>query len=223
MVKIYDEDALSEYLKNDFILEGLSKYQGDKEFVSHEWLLNMEEKRLIYADVYGELLKSSGRKVLDVGGGFCGLSRELIERHDYTLLDIMAHDDHKKIGEISSENGGFWINSDWYEFDTDRNYDFVIANDLFPNVDQRLRMFVEKFKDITKNLILTITCNDKDVFYKVKRVDAQELLIVAPWGRDMTERVLQNLFNERSISLPKSKKPIFRNGRVVYKFSHTIS
>lgn len=224
MVTIYNEHALSEYLKNDFILKSLKEYPADAGFISHKWLVDMPEKRMIYADVYGALIGDSGKKVLDVGGGFCGLSRELIEKHDYTLLDIMAHDEHSKLDEISSDNGDFWVDSDWYEFEPKEKYDVVVANDLFPNVDQRLRLFIEKFKDYTSNFIFTVTCNDKDVFYKVKRVDADEIMAMAPWTRGMAEGVLKEVLKDDSIELPldTDKEPIFRNGRVVYKVSHTV-
>lgn len=213
-MKVYSKKDLKEYLKDDWVLERLKKYPQDTIFASHQWLLDLSEKRLIYADIYGDLFKSRGKKILDVGGGFCGLSRELIKRHDYTLLDIMTHDDSKKLKNIEKREGKFWTNSNWDEFKLDKKYDFVIANDLFPNVDQRLKKFIKKFKPYDKKIILTLTCHEGEREYKLKRVDADEIITIVPWNAAMT-----------SIAIGKKllpKKPelsIFKNGRTVYRIN----
>lgn len=71
-MKTYTEKDLEEYLKNDWILELIKQNVDDaeREVRTNQWLTNMDNKRLIYADVYGDILhKKSFGKVLDVGGG----------------------------------------------------------------------------------------------------------------------------------------------------------
>lgn len=41
----------------------------EKTLKSHEWLVNSSAKRLIYHQLYGDLIAKGGKKVLDVGGG----------------------------------------------------------------------------------------------------------------------------------------------------------
>lgn len=215
----YSQTDLDSYLKDDFILTGLKKFPDDESYVSHRWLQEMPVKRMIYADVYGDLLRSSGLRVLDIGGGFCGLSRYLIDNHDYTLIDIMAHDSHDSLSKVELDNKKFWFNGDWLTFEPTGTYDVIIANDIFPNVDQRLNLFLNKFKPHAKKIIVTLTCNDYDRFYVVKRVDAEEILTMVAWTRDITSLVVSN-FMGKKINLLKSDDggSLFKNGRLVYKF-----
>ncbi|PIR41631.1 MAG: hypothetical protein COV31_00115 [Candidatus Yanofskybacteria bacterium CG10_big_fil_rev_8_21_14_0_10_46_23] len=218
-MKIYTKTDLEKYLKDDVILKKLQEYPYDSEFPSHQWLLDMQAKRLIYHDIYGELLNSKGKKILDVGGGFCGLSRELIKRHEYKLLDIMAHGDHNKMRKISLENSNFWINSDWNTFQGLGQYDYVIANDIFPNVDQRLKAFISKFKSHTNKIIMTLTCYDEDRYYTVKRLDADEIFTIVPWNSAITEMILRQSIINKNIKLPplSDRESIFKNGRILYR------
>jgi 2-polyprenyl-3-methyl-5-hydroxy-6-metoxy-1,4-benzoquinol methylase len=216
-MKKYSKEDLNEYLKNDVVLDKLNQNPEDSSFASHKWLLDIPAKRMIYNDVYGDILKEKGKKILDVGGGFCSLSRDIIKDNQYTLLDIMAHDDHQQIIDIEKKLGDFWTNADWYDFVPSEQYDYIIANDLFPNVDQRLDAFVKKFKPFAKKLIITISCYDKDRFYKVKRIDAPEILTIQAWNSAMTFHILKNYVNIDLKDEQLEQSSIFDNGRVVYK------
>lgn len=224
-MKRYTPFDLEKYLKSDVLLEKLKKYPNDAEFTSHKWLLDIPAKRLIYQDVYGEFLKSKNnlpagkaRKILDIGGGFCGLSRELIKNHKYTLVDILTHENHERIKKIESEIGKFWVNSDWSDFKPQGKYDIIIANDIFPNVDQRLEKFIKKFKPHTKKMVLTLTCYDLDKSYQVKRIDADEVFTIKPWTSSITSLVLKETFGKGApVSKKTGNQSIFKNGRSVYK------
>ncbi len=192
-MKFYTKKDLENYLKNDWILKELSKYPQDDNYLSQKWLLDMPEKRMIYADVYGELLNSEGKKVLDIGGGFCGLSRELSKRHDYTVVDIIE-------------------GKDWSGYILDGEYDFMIANDLFPNVDQRLKKFLEIYKPHAKKMILTLTCHEGDKFYRVKRLDVDEVLTVVPWSAAFTSLIIG-----QDLPTQAPEFSVFKNGRTVYR------
>lgn len=211
-MKIYTKKDLDEYLKNDYILEKLKSYKEFDDFTSQQWLLDMPAKRMIYHDIYGDLLAKKNKKILDVGGGFCGLSKILMENHKYTLVDTMVHDDHDKIRATESQGDPFWANIDWYEFEPTGEYDYIIANDLFPNVDQRLNLFIKKFKPFAKKMIMTLTYYDNDRFYKVKRLDADEVLTIQPWNSAITSMMLGERLPDASGELP-----LFNNGRYVYK------
>ncbi len=229
-VKRYEQSDLDRYLKNDFVLKELEKYPEDFCFASQNWFKNIPAKRMIYADVYNELLNSKGKKILDVGGGFCSLSRKLIENHDYTLLDIMTRDDHDKLKAFELKTKPFWKNLDWAEFIPEGTYDYIIASDIFPNVDQRLEKFLRKFKPYAKKIVLTLTCYDKksilaDFFErtvqvlhsKLKRVDADKLIFVRAPDTEATNKILKTCIGENFPALQTSADSLFKNGRIVYK------
>src|SRR3990167_2177603 len=108
IIKPYNKAKLTKYLQDDFVLRALSEYSQDTNFASQRWLENIPAKRFIYADVYGELLQDKGKKILDIGGGFCGLSRRLIQQHEYTLVDPLHHDKPHIIKQIENKLVKFW-------------------------------------------------------------------------------------------------------------------
>ena len=214
----YTKKDLDKYLKNDWVFKKLENYPKDKTFTSHKWLLDIPAKRLIYEDVYGELFQSKNKKIIDIGGGFCGLSRELVKNHRYTLVDILTHENHGRIKKIESEVGKFWVDSDWSDFKLKGKYDIIIANDIFPNVDQRLEKFIKKFKPHTKKIVLTLTCYEEERFYKVKRIDADEIFTIKPWTSSITSFILKETLGSKAPVLRKTdNQSIFKNGRIVYK------
>lgn len=69
-MKIYKNDDLERYLENDWILTWLkqNEQEYEKEIRTHQWMMEMENKRAIYADVYGDILRGdmgSDKRVLD--------------------------------------------------------------------------------------------------------------------------------------------------------------
>ena len=54
-------------------------------------------------------------------------------------------------------------------------YDLIIANDVFPNADQR-ELFLIKSLPHCKKLRLTITIDNDENFYTAKRLDGNEIL-----------------------------------------------
>ena len=167
---------------------------GDGSFTSHRWLTESLTQRMIYYHMYGDLLHATTTrmKVLDIGGGFCSLTRMLVANHDYTLIDMMAHDDHEKIRETQkSLKKRFWLNVDWYEYVPDTQFDIVIANDLLPNVDQRLALFISKFAPVTREIRMLLTYYNVPRFYRAKRLDADEILSVLAWDGVQLKLVLE--------------------------------
>lgn len=121
---IYTSNMLENYLKNDWILEMMlmEEKEEDKSVRTHQWLKTMDNKRLIFSHVYGDILEQAGceikNKILDVGGGYTSLTRKMLVNSEYMLLDFMAHGGKEIIEKIECENKKeFWINSDWMEYD----------------------------------------------------------------------------------------------------------
>lgn len=218
-MRAYSKQDLDLYMKEDPVGTLLSNHPDDSTFASHQWLLDIPAKRMIYKDIYGPLLTSTGKRVLDIGGGYCGLTRTLVQNHDYTLVDCMVHDDHQRLAAIEKEMGkSFWNCNDWDTYPLEGEYDVIIANDIFPNVDQRIVPFLRKVLPFAKQIILTLTCYDIEQFYTVRRVDADEILTVQAWTSDVTTLALATLTGvESSLVRTEGDDTLFRNGRVVYR------
>lgn len=226
-MKIYTQAMLDAYLKNDWILKLLNKEEdvADTEVRTHKWLKEMDNKRLVYSDVYGDLLKDkSDVSVLDVGGAYTSLTKCMLKNVNYHLLDFIAHGGEATIGEIEKKcEKKFWINSDWMDAANDsKTYDIVIANDIFPDVDQRMELFLDKFLPKCKELRIVLTFYNTPKYYRAKRVDDSEILTFLSWDGDITALKLRK-YCDRLIDTTEAeidsiidyKDSIYRNGRQV--------
>ena len=191
----FHPQLLDAYLRDDPILPLLTEAAEpvDAGFASHRWLLDSPAKRLIYHAAYGDLLRPVARRLrlLDVGGGYCALTRLLVTHHDYTLVDLMVHDRHADLRAVEASLGGhFWTNADWYTAPPGEPYDVILANDLFPNVDQRLALFLETHLPRCAEMRLVLTYYPQPRFYHVKRLDGDEHLWMLAWDAQQVHRVL---------------------------------
>jgi hypothetical protein len=218
-----DREAVGRYLASgDPILVSLeaARRPGDETYVTQRWLRDSVPKRLIYADLYGDLLVDGPRRrVLDVGGGFSSLTRLVATRHDYVLADVMAHDDHRAFVEVVRNAGFAWVADDWYEASLDGPWDVVVANDLFPNVDQRLAAFLERFVPEAREIRLSLTVYDGRRFYRTRRLDGDEQLVVVAWDGEQTRRIVEpyrDRMDGDPSELVRGGESIFPNGRLVY-------
>lgn len=218
-MNLFGQKTLDQYQINDEILNLLLEHEEsiDQKLTSHVWLKSDLVKRHIFNEVYSPLLRNENLRVLDVGGGYTSITKYLSKRHDYTLLDIMAHDNHDVFQELVIKNSIKWVKSDWYSFIPEQNYDIIIANDIFPNVDQRLEDFISKYLNFTKQINLSLTYYNNGRFYKVKRVDADEILFLkAVDGKNLHHILNQFIPIENpEIFNQNSKKSLFPNGRSV--------
>ncbi|MDA1044492.1 MAG: hypothetical protein O3C57_04635 [Verrucomicrobia bacterium] len=223
-MKVFTATDLENYQIDDHILRRLDAAVSgnDANLTSHQWLLDSLPKRMIFDSVYGELLQEATprQRVLDVGGGCCSLTRVLANRHDYQLLDIMAHAPAEIVHDMErSTDRSFWICDDWHAFKPQGGYDLIIANDLFPNVDQRLSMFLDKFLPICTSLVVTLTYYPKPRFYKVRRVDADEIMFLQAWDERQTKTTLQRYLE--CVAAPDldalfgTSESLFPNGRQI--------
>lgn len=235
-MKFYKQADLDKYIKNDYILDMLKKYElpDEKNIRTEKWLVEMDNKRLIYADVYGDLLlnKNKKLKVLDVGGGYNALTKILAENNNYTLLDFLAHDDFILPGggdakNIIASHSEYNINllcQDWYDYDSAEYYDIIIANDIFPDVDQRLELFLDKYLQKCGELRLIATFYNEPKFYAARRVDDTEILTFLSWDGEILGLKLKKYldFIDASESelqeLKNYKDSVYWNGRQVAYF-----
>jgi len=216
---IYDKEQLDKYIDlGDIIGAMLNDYSPNIICTSHRWLLDSLPKRAIYYEMYGDLLLESTerKKILDVGGGYCSLSDILIKKHDYKLLDIMAHDSHLVLRHMENDlDRSFWINKDWYDFKPGR-YDIVIANDIFPNVDQRLDLFLKRYIPRAKEIRMSLTYYNTPRFYHTKRLDADEIFCQVSYDWEQIEKILYRYVGKKVEDTSSNMTSIFENGRCVF-------
>jgi len=152
--------------------------------VSNEWLALQSWKRVVGFLLLGDLLSSATprRTILDIGGGLSAFTLELVRNHAYSLLELATQEDAANYRAIETHlRKSFVTLGDWHDFPIHELYDVIIANDLFPNVDQRLYAFIDRFLPWTQEMRLTLTYYENTV-WTVRRVTSGETLIVRPWG-----------------------------------------
>lgn len=136
----------------------------------------------------------------------------------------MAHDDGAAVRDIEKQLGrDFWVSEDWYEFLPERTYDVIIANDIFPDADQRLQLFIEKFLCCCKELRMSLTYYNVPRFYTTKRVDDTEIMTFLSYDGRITRMVLEG-FRDRvkggwdetvAAAMLRQNESLYRNGRQV--------
>lgn len=191
-------------------------------FQSHRWHMESPQKRFLYTMVYDLTGIENVSSILDVGGGITGLSMYLKDTYCYTLLDPIKED--------PLDNSFDKISEDWYDYQPDSEWDVIIANDIFPNVDQRLDMFLDKYLPLCNTIRLSLTYyNKRPRYYKAKRIDGDEVLTLLSWnGKDITSclskykhrivvpKSIRNFnFIDYSMVISLDTESIFPNGRQV--------
>lgn len=221
---IYNENNLKDYLKNDWILDLLKNEEDEwsKSFRSHIWLTEMDNKRMIYGSIYGDLLQNKdNKKILDVGGGFSSLTNVLIRNHNYVLLDFFAHDKQDALEHLKRQHRKeFLKEAEWSE-EVVNDYDIVIANDIFPDVDQRLELFIERYLPHCKELRLLLTYYNIPKWYFTKRIDDTEIMTFLSWDGEILALKLKKYMDRSNITdselnvIKINNESIFQNGRQV--------
>lgn len=193
-MKRLGQNDLDKYLYHDWIQERLTiaSKEGDEALTSHRWLIETPAKRLVYAELYQDLVHGNGAHVLDVGGGLCSLTRCLAGSHSYEVVDLIAHDKPDDVARFLASAPSVTLHPvDWYSMNlAGSSYDVVIANDLFPNVDQRLELFLHKFLPTAREVRLSLTYYNQPRFYLSRRIDGSEILCVLAWNGQMTRAAL---------------------------------
>lgn len=224
-MKLVTQKLLNEYMQRDSIAELLASNDPgmDAALTCQRWLMDSPVKRFICAELYGDLLQSSEDRekyVVDIGGGLTSLTRRLASQNRYQLIELMAHEKEETISRFKRDIDYDFISvSDWHATTLDGPIDVVIANDLFPNVDQRLELFLDKILPICREVRLSVTFYNSPRFYLTRRIGAEEILCVLAWNGAMIKNALEkykvrierpdfDLFDAKSDS-------VFPNGRQV--------
>jgi len=195
----YTQKDLDSYLARDSISSWLAANTTEKEekLGCNKWLTTTPIKRLIFNDIYANLLgEERGKNILDIGGGVTAYTKILGAFHDYTLIDLLSHDDQLIAENIFREHNITFLKDDWQNVSFSNKFDIVICNDLLPNVDQRIKMFLEKFLPISSSISILLTYQNNDRFYKVKRTDADEIMFLQAWSGAQLRQVLEPIFPE---------------------------
>ena len=222
-MKIINKEGVDKYLNNDWILRELENINngGAKVYTSDQWLINDPAKRCVYDRVYRNFSKvSKDFKLLDIGGGLSTFSHSFLGHLDYEIVDTCNHESNEDIGRAVKEHTKMKLSrSDWKEFQHSGTYDCVVANDIFPNVDQRVEEFLAKFLPITKEIRMSLTYYNTPRTYKVKRVDGDEIFYIRPWDGLRLSHALNTFIDriknpclDRLLLNPES---VFANGRQV--------
>ena len=198
------------------------RVENNERLVSQKWLRSDPAKRFIYYQLYGDLLNeiTTPRRILDVGGGLTGLTKLIAMKHDYILVDLMAHESQKTISDFELSVGKDFIRVlDWYYWDADETFDIAIANDIFPNVDQRLDLFVERILPKCTELRMSLTYYNNPRFYITKRIDGDEIMCMLSYTGAMTRTILEK-YENRIIDIDLSiletnANSLWENGRQV--------
>jgi hypothetical protein len=222
-MELVSQDSVRRYLAHDVIAALIEKTHDSRldELTCQKWLRQSAPKRLIFERLYGDLLfTTKGLRVLDVGGGVTSLSRILSERHDYNLVDLMAHADDGEVEQALEATRKMVVHVvDWYDYIPVGSYDVIVANDLLPNVDQRLDLFLQRFLPVAREVRLSLTFYPETRFYKTRRENAEEILYMLAWDGEVTARVLERYVSciiEPDLGLfARDNVSVFPNGRQV--------
>lgn len=216
---------LEAYARNDWVLKLLEEERrpGDEALTVQRWLAGDAAKRAIFAELYGDLLAPvPGRRVLDVGGGISAATRALARGGEYRLLDLLAHGGEELAASLATARGSdVVIGSDWLSYAEANSelYDVVVTADLFPNVDQRLALFIETFLPRTRELRLSLTFHNSPRYYLCRRLDGDEVLCMLAWDGEQTAAVMARyksaIVEPDFTAFSTSEPPLFANGRQV--------
>lgn len=220
-VKHYEPDDLAFYGRTDALKKTLEATASpeDEKLGCHRWLLESMPKRMVYLDMYGEFLGGHTQQhVLDIGGGVTSLTRVVASNCNYTLIDLLAHDDRAAAEKTFKSAPVNFNEADWCSASVSQDFDVVVCNDLIPNVDQRLKLFLDKFLPVSKEIRLLVTYYNNDRFYKVKRVDADEIMFLQAWTGGQVALLLRDRFprlaNEHLEGFYRVSGSIYPNGRL---------
>jgi hypothetical protein len=214
------KQLVEQYLEHDRTSRWLDQFSTseDEEYTCQKWLRESPAKRYIFDILYGDLIEGTqNKRILDVGGGVTAFTSVLASKHEYVLSEIFAHDDIERVSNLVEMTGRDFIRTqDWWTLE-DKNYDLVIANDLFPNADQRIELFLEKFLPICTRARLLLTWYDEPRHYMVQRVDADEIMSILAWNgsqvKGVLEKYLSSIINPDLLIFDQENRSVYPNGR----------
>lgn len=219
-MQLVTERGVEEYLASDITLHRMNRFsmEGDEGLTCQRWLRESAAKRFVFEQLYGEFFEGPDRReILDVGGGLTSFTRFLARRHRYDLVDVLAHDQIDRARIIENEVGRSFIHAlDWHD-SSPRLYEKIVANDIFPNVDQRLDVFLKTFLPRCRSLKLSLTWYSTPRYYKTRRVDGDEVFYMLAWNHEqlaaLLERYAPKIVEYEPEILFTTQKSLYENGR----------
>lgn len=217
-------ERLAQYMAEDRFATWLrdAAPPDDASLTCQRWLNESGPKRYCADLIYGDLLygdNAVSQSVLDVGGGLSTITRALARRHSLTLVDIIAHDAERLPSFLESEPSLTVVQDDWFSANLAGPFDIAIAVDIFPNVDQRLQLFLQRVLPIVKELRLALTIYNAPRFYFARRVETEEVLCMLGWDGAQTASVLSRceteIFAPDLGELLVEHDSVYANGRQV--------
>ena len=222
-MELVTQGSVEQYLTTDSVaaMGSALAQPNDRQLTCQRWLDESAPKRMIFEWLYGDLLRADrALRVLDVGGGLTTFTREFVRRHNYVLLDLLAHDNEETVASFRELVPAEQLQAvDWFDYQPDAAFDVVIANDLFPNVDQRLTLFLDRFLQHAREIRLSLTYYDSPRFYRARRIEADEQLCMLAWDGRQTRSALEpfvgRVRNPDMGIFSRPNKSVYANGRQV--------
>ena len=157
------------------------------------------------------------------------IQKVIAKNHDYTVIDILSHDNKGLCEDFYKMHKINFLNSDWSVCIKNLGkFDLVIANDLFPNVDQRLNEFLEVIHNIGNGFRILLTFYDNRSYF-VKRIDADEVMCLKSWDLQnvkdslinspflVPKEILDLLNNASSTLFPNKRKVVLFEASKIIK------
>ena len=220
-LKSFNKKMLDNYSSNDWIKALLKEKNKSypKKNGTNNWLIESLAKRAIVDYMYGDLIANfNSKNILDIGGGINMLQKTIASKNQLTVVDLLSHDDKEVAAEYCRNNNINLVCKDWLDYfkNEEKKVDLLIACDLFPNVDQRLKVFLNYAKKISKEVRILLTYYD-DRYYHVKRVGADEQMFVMAWSDlEIKNCLLKFIGKTKNIEIHLEKnESLFSNGRYI--------
>ena len=215
----FSKKKLQIYLENDFVLEQLSSRKKFKNTYYDDWILENSAKRMIYSEIIKQLNPFKKKSLIDVGGGIHYFTNYFANNFSYTLIDPLYNFDKIKLKNFRKNQSNMnHIKSDWINYNG-KKAKLMLANDLFPNIDQRIEQFIKFAKKYCETLFLIATFHNEPKSYLTKRTDANEFLWVSQFSGFLLTNILQrvglNISYYHKNKIRRLNENLFLNNRQV--------
>ena len=177
---------LETYYRNDWVLGKLSNLPRPLKS-SDVWLEKIPAKRLMFDQLYHDLINSKSGKILDIGSGNTDLLPKVLSHLDVEFLDPAFEITNNQKFHRESWDRTLLLTNKF-------QYDVITCNDLFPNVDNRIFKFLELVLPLTLKLRMTLTAHSSEKLYHLRKTDGEELFWNA-WDKDILLYKLTRFFN----------------------------
>ena len=215
---------LETYLQTDPVSRLAESAQPGAMMTSQRWLEETPAKRFIYYELYADCLSPGGTaSLLDVGGGLTALTPLLAKGRRYGLIDPLFHETPEGIAAMRQAAGEFeHLDSDWHGVRTG-DWDLIVANDLFPNVDQRLALFLEWALPKAREVRLSLTFHNTPRWFTLQRAGLEERLTMLAFDGVRTLAALEPFAARIAGWQPQlfsgNDGSVFANGRQIVTLS----